>query len=81
MKGAFGTRDGTGQDGTTFPCPAFGAPLAWDGTGQGGTKTMKNCPTSDPRPDLSHAWDKSGKDIFALETSKNYKNTKYKINK
>ena len=72
-------RDRTGQDGTIFSCPSFGAPLAWDRTGQGGTKTMKNCPTLNPRPDLSHAWDKSGKDIFALITSKNYKNTNYKL--
>ena len=31
-----------GQDGTIFSCPAFGAPIAWDGTGQGGTKFTKN---------------------------------------
>ena len=50
-----------------------------DGTGQGGTKNPKICPTSDLRPGLSHAWDKAQKEIFALKTSKNYKNITYKI--
>ena len=80
IQGAFGTRDRTGRDGTIFSCPAFGALLAWDGTGLGGTKNPKICPTKLGRPDLSHAWDKCRNDIFALKTSKNHKNTNYKKN-
>ena len=57
---------GTGQDGTTFYCPTFGALLAWDGTGQGGTKTTKFCPTQNSRTRLSHDMGQVQKDYFTL---------------
>ena len=68
--GAFGTRDGTGQRGTVCSCPTFGATIAWDWMGQGGTEITKNCPTLDPRPTCPMAWDKGQKDQIALQIFK-----------